>query len=138
MSHGDEITREFAKQAPTFEDPGYSFADRRLLAWILGNVPPEAGEAVLDVAGGTGLMARAYADSSSVAVVLDLTAEMVAVGQRQAQAEKRRNVVFVRGDAAHMPFVDGAFDLVLSRFSGPLSFPPPRAREGSGGGWFGA
>src|SRR3954447_6822681 len=117
MSHGDEITREFAKQAPTFEDPGYSFADRRLLAWILANVPPEAGEAVLDVAGGTGLMARAYADGSSVAVVLDLTAEMGAVGQRQAQAEKRRNVVFVRGDAAHMPFVDGAFDLVLSRFA---------------------
>lgn len=117
MSHDEQVTREFAKQAPTFEDPGYSFADRRLLAWIQQNVPPETGGAVLDVAGGTGHMARAYAGSASVAVVLDLTAEMIALGQRQSQGEGRRNVVFVRGDAARMPFLDGAFDLVLSRFA---------------------
>jgi SAM-dependent methyltransferase len=117
MTHDDEIRHEFAKQAPTFEDPGYTFADRRLLAWIQDNVPAEAGARVLDVAGGTGHMARAYADGATVAVVLDLTAEMLALGQSQAQAEQRRNVVFVHGDAAHMPFVDDAFDLVLSRFA---------------------
>lgn len=117
MSHDEEIRREFAKQAPTFEDPGYTFADRRLLGWIQDNVPAEAGVSVLDVAGGTGHMARTYAAGATVAVVLDLTAEMLALGQRQAQAEGRRNVVFVHGDAAHMPFVDDAFDLVLSRFA---------------------
>jgi ubiquinone/menaquinone biosynthesis C-methylase UbiE len=117
MSHHEEIRREFAKQAPTFEDPGYTFADRRLLAWIQDNVPAEAGVSVLDVAGGTGHMARAYAVGATVAVVLDLTAEMLALGQCQAQAEELRNVVFVHGDAAHMPFVDDAFDLVLSRFA---------------------
>src|SRR3954447_14743276 len=117
MSHDEEIRREFAKQAPTFEDPGYTFADRRLLAWIQANVPAEAGVSVLDVAGGTGLMARAYAAGATVAVVLDLTAEMLVLGQRQARAEERRNVVFVHGDAVHMPFVDDAFDLVLSRFA---------------------
>jgi ubiquinone/menaquinone biosynthesis C-methylase UbiE len=117
MNHDEEVTREFAKQAPTFEDPAYAFADRRLLTWIQANVPPETGGAVLDVAGGTGHMARAYAASMSVAVVLDLTVEMVALGQRQAQAEGRSNVVFVHGDAAHMPFVDGAFHLVVSRFA---------------------
>jgi ubiquinone/menaquinone biosynthesis C-methylase UbiE len=117
MTHGDDVTREFAKQTPTFEDPTYSFADRRLMKWIQAKGPPETGGAVLDVAGGTGHMARAYAASASVAVVLDLTAEMIALGQRQAQAEGRRNVVFVHGDAARMPFVDGAFHLVLSRFA---------------------
>jgi ubiquinone/menaquinone biosynthesis C-methylase UbiE len=117
MTHSDRVRREFAKQASTFEDPDYSFADRRLLAWIQHNVPAERGDAVLDVAGGTGHMARTYAASASVAVVLDVTREMLAVGQRQAQAEGRSNVVFVRGDAADMGFVDDAFDLVLSRFA---------------------
>jgi ubiquinone/menaquinone biosynthesis C-methylase UbiE len=115
--HDDMVRREFAKQAPTFEDPDYSFADRRLMAWIQHNVPAEPGSAVLDVAGGTGHMARAYAGAAAVAVVLDLTDEMLALGRRQAQAAGSRNVVFVRGDAVRMPFVAGAFDLVLSRFA---------------------
>jgi ubiquinone/menaquinone biosynthesis C-methylase UbiE len=116
-SHDDTVRREFAKQAATFEDPDYSFADRRLIAWIQRNVPAEPRAAVLDVAGGTGHMARAYADTSSVAVVLDLTDEMLATGQRQAQAAGRGNVVFVRGDARCMAFIDDSFDLVVSRFA---------------------
>jgi ubiquinone/menaquinone biosynthesis C-methylase UbiE len=116
-NHHETIRREFAKQAATFEDPDYSFADRRLIAWINKNVPAEPGTAVLDVAGGTGHIARAYADGSAVAVVLDLSDEMLVTGQRQAQAAGQRNVVFVRGDAAAMGFVDDAFDLVVSRFA---------------------
>lgn len=116
-SHGDAVKREFAKQAATFEDPEYAFADRRLITWIQSNIPAEPGAAVLDVAGGTGHMARAYADTAAVAVVLDLTEEMLATGQRQAQAAGQRNVVFVRGDAAHMGFIDDSFDLVVSRFA---------------------
>lgn len=116
-SHDETVRREFAKQAATFEDPDYSFADRRLIAWIQRHVPAEPRAAVLDLAGGTGHMARAYAGTSAVAVVLDLTEEMLATGQRQAQAAGQRNVVFVRGDAARMGFVDDSFDLVVSRFA---------------------
>ena len=116
-SHDETVRREFAKQAATFEDPDYSFADRRLIAWIQKNVPAEPRAAVLDVAGGTGHMARAYADTAAVAVVLDLTDEMLATGQRQAQAAGQSNVVFVRGDARRVPFFDESFDLVVSRFA---------------------
>src|SRR5438552_2366660 len=116
-SHDESLRREFAKQAATFEDPDYSFADRRLIAWIQKNVPAERGAAVLDVAGGTGLMARAYAGISAIAVVLDLTEEMLATGQRQVQAAGKRNVVFVRGDAAAMGFPDDSFELVVTRFA---------------------
>jgi ubiquinone/menaquinone biosynthesis C-methylase UbiE len=115
--HGEAIEREFAKQAATFEDPSYSFADRRLIAWIQRHVPAEPGAAVLDVAGGTGHMARAYAGDSAVAIVLDLTEAMLVTGQRQAQASGQGNVVFLRGDAARMGFVDDSFDLVVSRFA---------------------
>lgn len=113
--HDETVRREFAKQAGTFEDASYAFADPRLMGWILSNVPPQPGAAVLDVAGGTGHIARAYAQSAAVAVVLDLTEEMLATGRREAAAA--RNVVYVLGDAARMPFVDDSFDLVVSRFA---------------------
>ena len=116
-THDEAVQREFAKQAATFEDSSYSFADPRLMRWILANVPPRDGDAVLDVAGGTGHMARAYAETAAVAVVLDLTEEMLATGQREAAAASARNVVYVLGDAAQMPFLEGSFDLVVSRFA---------------------
>src|SRR5947209_8313639 len=115
--HDETVRREFAKQAATFEDPDYSFADRRLMAWIESNVPAEPDAAVLDVAGGTGHMGRAYARTSAVAVVLDLTEEMLATGQARAKAAGQGNVVFMRGDAARMELIDESFDLVLSRFA---------------------
>lgn len=115
--HEQTIQREFARQAQSFEDPSYSFADRRLMGWISEHVPTERGGGVLDVAGGTGHMARAYADAAAVAVVLDLTPEMLATGRREAEAAGMRNLVFVLGDAAQMPFLDESFDLVVSRFA---------------------
>src|SRR5436190_16508628 len=115
--HEDAVRREFAKQAKTFEDPTYAFADRRLMAWILDHVPREPDAAVLDVAGGTGHLARAYAPTAAVAVVLDLTEEMLATGRREPAAASLRNFVYVLGDASRMPFVDESFDLVISRFA---------------------
>lgn len=116
-SHDDLIKEEFARQAPSFEDRQYSFGDPRVLSWILANVPPDAAELVLDVAGGTGHVARAYAEQSLCATVLDLTAEMLVVGKREVDAAGVRNVVFQLGEADSMPFLPGSFDLVVSRFA---------------------
>jgi len=116
-SHEDTVQQQFKLQARSFEDPGYAFADRRLMGWIFEHVPGEPGAGVLDVAGGTGHMARAYADTAAVAVVLDLTPEMLATGLREAAAAGLSNVVFVLGNAAEMPFLDASFDLVVSRFA---------------------
>jgi ubiquinone/menaquinone biosynthesis C-methylase UbiE len=121
--HAELVRREFTKQAATFEDPNHSFADPRMLAWIKSNVPAEEGAAVLDVAGGTGHMARSYAATAAVALVLDMTVEMLAIGKQQARAADQRNVVFMRGDAADMNLIDDSFDLVVS----PLRGAPLRA-----------
>lgn len=99
-SHNDLIKEEFARQAPSFEDRQYSFDDPRVLSWILANVPPDPSELVLDVAGGTGHIARAYAEQTLCATVLDLTAEMLAVGKREVDAAGVRNVVFQLGEVA--------------------------------------
>jgi ubiquinone/menaquinone biosynthesis C-methylase UbiE len=115
--HDDTVRQEFAKQAVRFEDPAYSFADRRLIQWILTHVPPREGELVLDVAGGTGIVARAFARTAAQAVVIDLTRAMLETGRREADAAGLRNVLYLEGDAAELPFLDESFDLVTCRFA---------------------
>lgn len=111
------VKEEFGRQAASFEDRHYSFGDPRVLAWILDNVPPEGAELVLDVAGGTGHVARAYAEHVGCATVLDLTAEMLEVGRAEVDGAGVRNVLFQQGEANAMPFLSDSFDLVVSRFS---------------------
>ena len=64
---------------------------------------------VLDVAAGTGLVARDIVRRYEARVVgLDQSAEMLA----QAGERKEPGVVFVRGDGQRIPFADGSFDAV--------------------------
>jgi SAM-dependent methyltransferase len=116
-SHDELIKEEFGRQAASFEDHLYSFGDPRVLGWLVDNVPPQDAELVLDVAGGTGHVARAYAEHVRCASVLDLTAEMLAVGKREVDAAGVSNVLFQQGKADAMPFLGGSFDLVVSRFA---------------------
>jgi len=122
--HRDLIKEEFSRQASSFEDRKYSFGDPRVLSWILDNVPVSPSEIVLDVAGGTGHVARACAERARCAVVLDLTAEMLEVGKGEVDAAGVHNVIFQRGEASAMPFLDRSFDLVISRFA-VHHFPDP-------------
>ena len=116
-SHDEHVRREFSRQAASFEDPSYSFGDRRLMAWILEHVPVAPDAIVLDVAAGTGHMARGYAPHARQVVAIDLTPEMLSVGKAQVDASDIPNVLFERGDAASLPYLDGSFDLVVSRFA---------------------
>lgn len=116
-SHRELVEEEFSRQAPSFEDRTYSFGDPQLLSWILENVPPDRAELVLDVAGGTGHVARAYSGHVRCAVVLDLTDRMLAVGKHEAEAAGVTNVLFQQGDAGAIPFLSRSFDLVMSRFA---------------------
>jgi ubiquinone/menaquinone biosynthesis C-methylase UbiE len=50
-------------------------------------------------------------------VAIDATAAMLAQGQASARAEGHANLVFARGDAAALPFLDGSFDIVVCRFA---------------------
>jgi ubiquinone/menaquinone biosynthesis C-methylase UbiE len=115
--HDDVVQTEFSKQSANFESPDYVFADPRLMDWIRKHVPVEPGSAVLDVAGGTGHVARSLSSDARLAVVIDLTASMLDEGKRQAEAAGLRNVLFERGDAAALPYLDESFDLVINRFA---------------------
>lgn len=79
------------------------------------------GDAVLDVACGTGDLTQAYARTSASSVTgLDFTPEMLAIAERKrpchlnpAQAAK---VLYREGDAQVLPFSDASFDIVSIAF----------------------
>jgi ubiquinone/menaquinone biosynthesis C-methylase UbiE len=77
----------------------------------------EGGEKILDLGCGTGHTALAFAARGAEVDGLDLTAEMLDQGRRMAQERGLANVRFREGDAAQLPFADGAFDVVTSRLS---------------------
>jgi ubiquinone/menaquinone biosynthesis C-methylase UbiE len=116
-THRDVTRREFARQAASFERAGSLFRAVDILEWIGAHVPVTAADVVLDVAGGTGQLARHLARSAAFAVVVDLTAEMLQTGARSAHDAGDRNVVFVEGDATRLPFASEQFDVVVSRFA---------------------
>ncbi len=80
------------------------------------------GERVLDVACGTGIVARTAADlvGSSNVVGVDLNEAMLTVARRV-----RSEIDWRQGDAGDLPFPDGSFDAVLSQMA--LMFFPDRA-----------
>lgn len=73
-----------------------------------------AGQRVLDVACGTGVLARAVAERSGPAgavVGLDVNEDMLAVARHKAP-----DIVWRLGAAEELPFEDASFDAVVSQF----------------------
>ncbi|HEX2661039.1 MAG TPA: class I SAM-dependent methyltransferase [Polyangia bacterium] len=87
-----------------------------------------AGEKVLDVAAGSGnaslAAARRYADVTST----DYVPELLAQGQRRAEADGLPITTRV-ADAEDLPFDDGAFDVTLSTYG--VMFTPNQPRAAS-------
>jgi SAM-dependent methyltransferase len=72
---------------------------------------------LLDVAAGTGHATRALASRVLVAIAVDVTEEMLAAGKASARREGLSNVIFQRGDALALPFLEESFDVVILRFA---------------------
>lgn len=72
-----------------------------------------AGEAVLDVACGTGNAALPAAAAGAAVTALDITPELLRAGAERAAAAGLR-VAWVHGDATALPFEADGFDRVLS------------------------
>jgi SAM-dependent methyltransferase len=113
----DVARRAFRQQAAGFSGPGLTLSNRDYLAWIVDQLDLQPHWEVLDVAAGTGHLSRAIAPHVQRVVAVDLTPEMLAQGQREAEQAGLTNLVFEQGVAEHLPYPDAAFDLVVSRFS---------------------
>lgn len=137
--HAQEVQRAFTVQAEGFEDRSRNQVFTSDARWVFERLPVEPGDLVLDVAAGTGHAARQLATAARAVVALDATDAMLARGHAQAAGEGIENVVFMRGDAAALPFLDGSFDVVVCRFAAhhferPQDVVAEMARCARGGG----
>jgi len=74
-------------------------------------------EQVLDAGCGAGHTALAFAPHAAHVVAYDLTAAMLEQVERLAAERGLHNVETRQGSVERLPFEDGAFDLVVSRYS---------------------
>lgn len=76
--------------------------------FVAGAAAVQPGEAVLDVMTGTGAVAAEVVGRAGRVVGVDVSAGMLTLARRRVPGAE-----FVRGDAAALPFPDGAFDVAV-------------------------
>ena len=75
----------------------------------LANAQP--GSRVLDLCCGTGDVAGRFAEKGARVVGLDFNEQMLTIAQKRP-VDERNPVHYLRGDALHLPFGNGQFDVV--------------------------
>jgi demethylmenaquinone methyltransferase / 2-methoxy-6-polyprenyl-1,4-benzoquinol methylase len=85
--------------------------DPRWRRALVSAVAPRAGDRVLDVATGTGMVAAELLGRADCSVVgIDQSAEMLAAARRRFAAEAGSRVELIEGQAEALPFADESFD----------------------------
>lgn len=88
---------------------------------LIRQIKPQAGQSLLDVAGGTGDIAFGFMDyirgKGAPVTVLDINAEMLREGQKRAAGKGYQDKIsWVLGDAEQLPFPDNSFDVYTIAF----------------------
>ncbi len=108
QEHAEAVHARFAKTAALVAER----EERRraeLRERVRRFVEPRGDERVLDSGAGTGALAFALAPLVREVVALDIVPELLEEGRRRGA--EFPNVSFVEGDAMHVPFEPGSFDL---------------------------
>ena len=111
------IRHSFEIQAPNFESRTLNFAKEGYLDHTLSLIAPAKDDMILDVAAGTCVCGRSYAAHVSSVVCLDATPSMLQIGKQEAEKAHLNNMVFVKGYAEELPFLDESFSIVSSRLA---------------------
>jgi SAM-dependent methyltransferase len=115
-SHDALIRDQFTRQAVVF-NAAKPVAAEDGLKMIVDAGDPGPDDTVLDVACGGGLVARTFAPRVRHATGIDVTPAMLEQA-RKASAEKGlANTTWDQGDVTALPYADGRFTIVATRFS---------------------
>ncbi|MDP9357802.1 MAG: class I SAM-dependent methyltransferase [Chloroflexota bacterium] len=117
--------------AQTYEEYFVPYQFRPWTEELLERAKPQPGERVLDLACGTGIVARMVAqrmNGQAQLAGLDLSPAMLEVARSAARREGAQ-VAWHEGSAAALPFPDGSYDLVLVQ-QGLQFFPDKAAAAG--------
>ncbi|MDH3709616.1 MAG: methyltransferase domain-containing protein [Cyclobacteriaceae bacterium] len=106
------IEKEFSKQSSGWNQPL-----PLMLVELANRLPLRSQDLVLDVAAGSGLVSLALSTKVKHITALDATAEMMGQGKAMLENLGVHNITFRKGYAESLPFDEGSFDVVITRFS---------------------
>jgi SAM-dependent methyltransferase len=124
-SHQGLILDQFTRQATLFSTAA-PITNADALRMIVEAARPGPDDTVLDVACGGGIVVCAFAPHVHRATGMDVTPAMLDEAQRLAAEKGLANVEWQLGDVNSLPFEDGSFTIVVTRFS-VHHFPDPAA-----------
>lgn len=116
FDHKTVVQESFTRQANVYAVTP-TVADPARIARLVEAVDPAPESRVLEVACGPGFLTLAFAPRCREAVGLDLTDAPLAIAEKNGRERGLANVRFQRGDAEHLPFADGQFDVVVCRLA---------------------
>ena len=115
-THDELIRDQFTRQAAVF-NAAAPIANADALQLIVDAGRPGADDRVLDVACGGGLVARAFAPHVRHATGIDVTPAMLDQARQAAARQGLANLSWDQGDVTTLPYADGSFSIVATRFS---------------------
>ncbi len=115
-AHQDLILDQFTRQATPFSTAD-TITDASALRMVVEAARPGPGDTVLDLACGGGIIVCAFAPEVKHATGIDMTPAMLDRARQLAAEKGLANVSWDQGDVGSLPYADGAFDIVVTRFS---------------------
>jgi SAM-dependent methyltransferase len=115
-THRDAILDQFTRQAVPFSTSA-GIRDEQALRLLVEFTGAGAEDTVLDVACGGGLVVCAFARVVRHATGIDLTPAMIERARALQQDKGLSNVTWRVGDVLPLPYPDGSFSIVTSRFA---------------------
>lgn len=114
--HKAAVREEFTRQAKAYAVAPV-ITDGERLARLVRAIDPQRSDRALEVATGPGYVAMALAEHCREVVGVDLTAAPIAIAQRTSRERGLTNVRFDVGEADHLSYAGGEFDIVVCRFA---------------------
>ena len=110
MTRKEESRAVFNEQAAVYDTANFSLYARESYPHVLREISGHAYHTLLDVGCGTGVMLEALLREKADARYygLDLSDAMLA----QAEQRLQGSAALTQGDAEHLPYADGQFDIV--------------------------
>ena len=115
-THNSAIVDQFTRQAEVF-NVAPSLTDEQALRNIVAATQAGPDDTVLDVACGGGVVLCAFAPYVKHATGIDMTPAMVDFGRELAAKKGLANVTLKQGDVTTLPFPDGFFSVVVTRYT---------------------
>jgi len=115
-NHQGLILDQFTRQATVFSTAP-AITDEDALKVIVEAARPGAADTVLDVACGGGIVVCAFAPHVRQAIGIDVTPAMLERARALAAEKGVSNVSWRQGDVTALPYDDGSFAIVVTRFA---------------------